>query len=133
LRGIFDQDVIGAEVSLTLRSGGEFSGFIPAADFNELWPKIEAIWRAEFESRGRHTIRNAIYSGQGIYPDRKRDLALAWLHEKETADKKRSDDIHRYFTWTLYAVIVTLVPTLFGLPIEQINTIWQWSKAATAW
>jgi hypothetical protein len=43
-----------------------------------LTEKEEAKWRAEFERRGRQAIRDAIYSGQGIYPDRKRVLAIKW-------------------------------------------------------
>jgi hypothetical protein len=131
LRDIRGQDAAAAEVSLILRSGGELSGLMPADDFNALCPKMEAMWRAEFESRGRNAIRDAIHSGQGVYPDRKRDLAIVWLREGEIADEKRADNTYWYLKCT-FAVLVTLVlvVALVGLPTKRINTIWQWCKGA---
>jgi hypothetical protein len=41
-----------------------------------LTPREEAKWRAEFEQRGRNAVYSAIYHGGGIYPDRKRELAI---------------------------------------------------------
>ena len=49
-----------------------------------------AKWRREFEDRGREAIRDAIYSGQGIYPDAKRKEAIKWLREKEFIVELRS-------------------------------------------
>jgi hypothetical protein len=71
-RGRFFVGAVGASVG--------FGDFAMQPSDNE-----EAKWRAEFEKLGRETVRIAIYRRQGFSPDRKRELALLWLQEKEAA------------------------------------------------
>jgi hypothetical protein len=48
----------------------------------------------------RQAIRDAIYAGQGLYPDPKRLLATKWLREKEIAEEGRAADTYWYVKWT---------------------------------
>jgi len=77
--------------------------------------KEEAKWRAEFEKLGRETVRVAIYRGQGFSPDRKRELAILWLREKEAAAESREREAHWYLKWTFDAAIAAAVLAFLSL------------------
>jgi hypothetical protein len=85
------------------RRVGRLWGFRHASD-NE-----EANWRAEFEKLGRETVRIAIYRRQGFSPDRKRELALLWLREKEAATEDRERAADWYLKWTFDAALAAAV------------------------
>jgi hypothetical protein len=80
-----------------------------------LTEKEEAEWRAEFERRGRGEIHAAIYSGAGIYPDRKRGLAVRWLREKEKSEEKRATKTYSYVKWTWDAALAVVILTFITL------------------
>jgi hypothetical protein len=83
----------------------------------QLTAQEEAKWRAEFEKLGRETVRVAIIRGQGLSPDRKRELAILWLREKEAAAESRERDAHWYAKWTWDAAFAAVVLTAIGILI----------------
>ena len=83
----------------------------------QLTAQEEAKWRAEFKKLGRETVRVAIISGQGFSPDRKRELAILWLREKEAAAESRERDAHWYAKWTWDAAFAAVVLTAIGILI----------------
>jgi hypothetical protein len=83
----------------------------------QLTAQEEAKWRAEFEKLGRETVRVAIIRGQGFSPDRKRELAILWLREKEAAAESRERDAHWYAKWTWDAAFAAVVLTAIGILI----------------
>ena len=83
----------------------------------QLTAQKEAKWRAEFEKLGRETVRVAIIRGQGFSPDRKRELAILWLREKEAAAESRERDAHWYAKWTWDAAFAAVVLTAIGILI----------------
>jgi hypothetical protein len=87
----------------------------------------EAKWRTEFEKLGRETVRVAILRGQGFTPDRKRELAILWLREKEAAAEDRERDAYWYLKWTFVAAtaaaVFSFVVMLAELPSERINAM----------
>lgn len=80
----------------------------------------EAKWRAEFEKLGRETVRVAIYRGQGFSPDRKRELAILWLREKEAATEQRERADHWYLKWTFVAAVLAAMVAFIILALILI-------------
>ncbi len=80
-----------------------------------------AKWRREFEERGRDAIRDAIYSGQGIYPDAKRNEAIKWLREKKAADDKRGADTYWYVKWTWGAALAAAILAAMGILVAILH------------
>jgi hypothetical protein len=72
-------------------------------------PAEEAKWRGQFEALGREAVRLAIARGQGFVPERKRELAILWLREKEIEAEKRERKAHWYAKWTLDAAIAAAI------------------------
>lgn len=68
--------------------------------------KERAEWRAEFETLGREALRIAISRGQGVSPDRKRELAVLWLREKEIKTEDEERAARWYRKWTFVAAVV---------------------------
>jgi hypothetical protein len=85
-----------------------------------LTPHEEAKWRAEFEERGRQSVRDATISG-GMRPDRKQKLALEWLREKERAAEKRDADTDWYLKWTWRAAAAAAVLTVLAILIALLH------------
>jgi hypothetical protein len=77
----------------------------------------EAKWRAEFEKLGCEAVRLGITRGQGFVPDRKREVALLWLREKEIEADKRERNLAWYAKWTLDAAIAAAVLAAIGILI----------------
>jgi hypothetical protein len=75
----------------------------------------EPKWRAEFEKLGRETVRAAILRGQGFSSDRKRELALLWLREKEAAAEARERAVYRFLKWTFVAAVVAASAAIAGI------------------
>jgi hypothetical protein len=80
----------------------------------------EGKWRAEFEKLGRETVRVAIYRGQGFSPDRKRELAILWLREKEAATEERERAARWYLKWTFVAAVLAAMVALITLALILI-------------
>ena len=80
-----------------------------------LTDREEAKWRAEFEKLGREAVRIAIIRGQGFSPNRKREVALLWLRDKEAAAERRERDTAWYAKWTWEAAFAVVVLTLISL------------------
>jgi hypothetical protein len=80
----------------------------------------EATWRAEFEKLGRETVRVAIYRGQGLSPDRKRELAILWLREREAATEGRERAAHWYLKWTFVVAVLAATVALIILAVMLI-------------
>jgi len=81
----------------------------------QLTAKEEAKWRAEFEKLGREAVRLGITRGQGFVPDRKRELALLWLREKEIEAEKRERELAWYAKWTWDAAFAAAVLGAIGI------------------
>jgi hypothetical protein len=79
--------------------------------------KDEAKWRAEFEGLGRETVRAAIFRGQGFSPDRKRELAVLWLREKEAATEDRERAAYWYLKWTFVAAVTAALAATAGIAL----------------
>jgi hypothetical protein len=77
--------------------------------------KDQAKWRAEFENLGRETVRAAIFRGQGFSPDRKRELALLWLREKEASTEARERAVYSYLRWTFVTAVVAASAAIAGI------------------
>jgi hypothetical protein len=82
---------------------------------SKLTPKEEAKWRAEFEKLGREAVRIAVSRGQGFSPDRKRELAVLWLREKEIKTEDRGLAEYRYLRWTFVAAVVAAIAAVVGI------------------
>ena len=80
----------------------------------------EAEWRAEFERLGRETVRVAIYRAQGFSPDRKRELAVLWLREKEAATEERERAAYWYLKWTFVVAVLAATATFIILAVMLI-------------
>ncbi len=75
----------------------------------------EAKWRAEFEKLGRETVRVAILRGQGFTPDRKLEIAMLWLREREAATEGRARIAHWYLKWTFVAAVIAAIAAVTGI------------------
>lgn len=83
----------------------------------QLTDKEAAKWRAEFEKLGRETVRIAISRGQGFSPDRKRELAVLWLREREIETEDRGMAEHLYLKWTFVAAVVAALAAIVGIAL----------------
>jgi hypothetical protein len=83
--------------------------------------KEEAKWRAEFEKLGREAVRLAITRGQGFVPERKRELALLWLREKEIEAERRERKAQWYAKWTLDAAIAAAMLAAIGIVVAVFS------------
>jgi hypothetical protein len=81
-----------------------------------------ATWRAEFEGLGRETVRLAIYRGQGLSPDRKRELAILWLREKELETEERERVQLRYVKLTFAAAVVAAFAAALGIVLMLLGS-----------
>lgn len=70
-----------------------------------LTPTEERKWRAEFKRRGREVVRA---QHQDYRPYIKRDLAVVWLREQETAAERRERG-------TFWIAVAVLVLTIIGI------------------
>jgi hypothetical protein len=77
----------------------------------------EAKWRAEFEKLGREAVRLGITRDQGFVPDRKRELALLWLREKEIEAEKRELELAWYAKWTWDAAFAAAILAAIGIAL----------------
>lgn len=82
----------------------------------------EATWRAEFERLGRETVRVAIYRGQGLSPDRKREVAILWLREKELETEERERVQLRYVKLTFAAAVVAVFAAALGIVLMLLGS-----------
>jgi hypothetical protein len=73
-----------------------------------------AKWYAEFERLGREAVRIAISRHQGFSPNRKRELAVLWLREKELEREDRESAQHWYLKWTFVAAVVAAFAAALG-------------------
>jgi hypothetical protein len=64
---------------------------------------------------GRETVRAAIFRGQGFSPDRKRELALLWLREKEASTEARERAVYSYLRWTFVTAVVAASAAIAGI------------------
>ena len=80
----------------------------------------EATWRAEFERLGRETVRVAICRGQGLSPDRKREVAILWLREREAATEERERAAHWYLKWTFAVAVLAATVSFIILAVILI-------------
>ena len=80
----------------------------------------DAKWRAEFEKLGREAVRLAIARGQGFVPERKRELGILWLREKEIEAEKREREAHWYLKWTFEAACAAAVIAFITLAVMLI-------------
>jgi hypothetical protein len=65
-------------------------------------------------------VYSAIYHGGGIYPDRKRELAIKWLREKEKAEEKLAADTYWYVKWTWDAALAAAVLAAVGIIVDLL-------------
>ena len=81
----------------------------------------EAKWYWQFEALGRDTVRLAIARGQGFVPERKRELAILWLREKELEAEKLQRDAGWYAKWTWYAALSAAVLAAIGILVAVLH------------
>jgi hypothetical protein len=125
------KDKPAVEVALDLRSKGYVHGLMPAADFDAFLPKQEALWRGELEKLGPQAVRDAMHIRNDRLPVPS-DFAVNWLSEKDIEEAKRERAAHWYLKWTFWAVLLTLLVALVGVPIERISAIWETVKGVLA-
>jgi hypothetical protein len=79
----------------------------------------ETKWRAEFKKLGREAVT---YQAQfrSYHPDRKQELALLWLREREDEAERRERDAHWYAKWTWDAALAAAVLAFVSIVLMLI-------------